>query len=122
MAATWPSAPFPQLLQIDAFSDRMYDGRLRQQTSVGPGKVRPRTYANVKSIRGKMEMTQAQWTQLETFIQTTLVAGSAAFNFPNPDDGGSTTILVQLGDEMPMRAAIGGNTFDVILDLEKLAT
>lgn len=119
MTVAWPS-DLPQTLLIDGNSFGTPDGRLRSQTDTGPAKVRPRSSAMVQPVAGTMLMTSAQLAILETFTGPSgdSAGGSLPFTFPAPYGGGDW--LVRFADSLPGKQNLGGDTWQVSLQFEKL--
>ena len=116
-AANWPGT-LPQGLLIDGAIDGMADGRLRTKTDMGPGKVRPRTFAAVRPLSGDIMCTDAQLQALRDFVGTTLAGGSLPFYWVDPVD--NSTVLMRFGEQLPKWAAISGDRWRVSLVLEIL--
>lgn len=116
---TWPASPtLPQRLLAETYSEGFADGRLVSQMETGPAKVRRRSSAMPRPIKGEMIMTAAQVASLRTFFNTTLIGGSLPFNFPDPITY-PTTILVRFAGGVPAVSAFGSR-YKVALDLEIL--
>lgn len=116
--ATWPST-LPQRLQVDGAQFGLAENRLRSPVDIGPAKVRPLTSNNVEPMEGIMFIDRAQWSTLKTFVVTTLLNGTLAFDFPDPVNEGST-LLVRFADELPVVEPTGGLELLVRLRLEVL--
>ncbi|ODT22214.1 MAG: hypothetical protein ABS35_15290 [Kaistia sp. SCN 65-12] len=115
MVDAWP-ATLPQYLLSDGYTEAQGDGRLRTQPDIGPAKVRRRSSAMPGPLQGRMMMSGAQRTILDTFVATTLANGTLPFTFPSPLTG--SPILVRFASNLPAWSSPGGDTFVAALDLE----
>lgn len=116
--ATWPGS-LPQAFQHRSLQLGIADNRLRSAVDVGPAKVRRRSSLNVAALGGDMVMTAAQKATFETFVNSTLGGGTLPFDFPDPDDSGST-IDVRFGQRLPVMKPYGAEHWMVTIELEIL--
>lgn len=117
MADNWP-ASLPTDMNASDYAEGMADGRLMSQTDTGPAKVRLRSSAMARPLKGSMIMTGAQVATLRTFVDTTLLGGTLPFNFTDPIDG--STVLARFAESLPTWSSLGGDNWTVNLDLEVL--
>jgi len=117
MADAWP-ASLPDYWQMDGYSDAMGDNRLISPMETGPAKVRPRSTAAPRPLRGRMIMDGDQLADLRDFVQATLIGGSLPFEMPDPIDG--STMLVRFAGSLPSWSPLGADNYSVTLDLEVL--
>lgn len=88
----WPGT-LPQCTQHNGYVETKDDGILRTSTDIGPQKRRKRTNAVVTNLSVSWVMTAAQLATLESFFQSTIQAGSLAFDFPHPRLGGTVSAV-----------------------------
>lgn len=113
--AVWP-AELPQYLLSDGFAYGVGDGRIRSRTDTGPGKMRRRTTAMAKPLRGRMLMDGAQVEALEAWLTDDILGGTLVFDFPHPVT--RDTVQCVIGEEAPSISHAGGDAFYVNLTLE----
>lgn len=77
---TWPTS-LPQSLNIDGYVEGQESNVVRTSMDVGPDFVRRRYTALKRMAAGSMILTDAQYTTLLTFFNTTLRGGSLAFDW-----------------------------------------
>lgn len=117
MPDVWPSE-LPQCIPLDNYSEGSANNLLRSQTSTGPAKVRARSTAAVRPVAFTMILSRAQLAVLRSFVEVTLVRGSASFTFPAQTEEGNW--LVRFADDgLPQISRIGSK-FAVAVKLEIL--
>ncbi|SHF02838.1 hypothetical protein SAMN02745157_1471 [Kaistia soli DSM 19436] len=84
-------------IQRDGFRRQRADGRLRSPTDLGPGKVRRKSTATVRTITPQIWMTRVQLERFGTFWDVDTKGGALPFWFPEPGRHG-----------FPMRSDDGG--------------
>lgn len=99
---TWPSS-LPTFVDREGFKQQREDGRLRSPTDFGPGKVRRRFSATVRTMSARILMTRFQLERLDTFWHVDTKGGALFFWFPEPGRhgfpmrDGTGAILVSAG-------------------------
>ena len=88
--ARWP-AGLPAMFTINGLSGEEPDVTIREDTDIGPAKVRPRYTAASEPISGQLIVTKAQLDAFRSFFRSTLYRGSLPFVWLDPRDG--TTAL-----------------------------
>lgn len=114
-APAWPGT-LPQKLLRDGFAEESPDNLIVSDMSVGPAKVRRRTTAAVRMIRGTLHMTSAQVSTFRTFVKTTIADRSQPFTFPDPYGGAA--LLVRM--PTPYRVSAVGIDWRIDIELEVL--
>jgi hypothetical protein len=114
-APAWPSSLPTQFLH-GTYEEALPDGRIRTDMEVGPAKVRRRTTAAPRPMKGQMTLDNSQMGALSTFWTTDTVYGSRAFTMTHPWFG--NTVLVRFV-EAPSWTRIGDHV-QVTFDLEVL--
>jgi len=110
-------AGLPQTLLINGYSESAADNLLRTSMDVGPAKQRRRSAAGPRPVSGSLKMTAAQIATFKTFYITTLLGGSLRFSWTDP----ITAAAVEMRfTGAPSWTAIGGDLYDVSLELEIL--
>ena len=97
MVDAWP-ADLPQCF-IVGYSDGKGEGRIGTNPDTGPPMMRRRSTAVVRPLSGSMRMTRAQIAILDTFYETTLIAGSLPFTFTDPTFGGTILVMFPIGSQ-----------------------
>ena len=118
-APRWPGT-LPQYLGISGTIAGVAENRLRSDVDIGPAKTRRLTPLNVRPLSGTMRMTTAQWLELRSFVESTLMGGVHTFSFPDPLDYGATRIEVRFADELPRARATSPGRWIVQMDLEEM--
>jgi len=77
---SWP-AGLPQSLQIDGYAESQSSSVIRTSMDAGPEFVRRRFTAVTTNVSGYMLLTDAQYTTLLSFYNSTLRRGSLAFDW-----------------------------------------
>ena len=91
----WPVS-LPQSFEAGTYQATPQNGNIRTAMSTGPNKVRRRFSAVANQHSGAVIMTKALFvSDFQVYYHTTLVEGTAEFDFPNPIDGGATTITAR---------------------------
>lgn len=93
MAEVWPST-LPKRFLPEDYTETEPDNLLRSQTETGPAKVRVRSSSAVRLISGSMWLPDDQRATFKTFYNTTLIHGSLAFTYPNPDGGSDLLVRI----------------------------
>lgn len=112
----WPLA-LQQKLNSDDFSQKFGVTTLRTDMDVGPAKVRSRFTDAVDLYSASVLMTFADYSILSDFFKTTLNNGALPFIFPDPISGDDAIFRFVTP---PVITALGGITFKVALDWEKI--
>jgi hypothetical protein len=115
MVDVWPVG-LPQALQQQGFSEGLADGLIETQPDVGPPTSRRRTTASVRHMSGTMMVTSAQIATLKTFVNTTILGGALAFNFPDQLQSGTLLVKFPKGG-LPSWSSLGGDTYSLSLTL-----
>ena len=98
--ATWPTE-LPQAFEADSYTQGIQSGAIVTQMDSGPPKVRGRFTAVSTFHSGSMVMTKTEFaTYFRPFYETTLLHGTAEFDFPDPFDT-SETITVRWVHDNP---------------------
>lgn len=113
----WP-AELPQQLFVNGYSQSFAETTIKSEMDAGPAKVRRRFTAGIEPISGKMVMTAAQLTMLETFYNTTLLGGSLRFSWTKPP--AHTAACEMRFTESPSWTAVEPEVYEVSLSLEIL--
>lgn len=93
---SWPDT-VPHAFDPQGFRRQRQEGRLRSPTDFGPGKVRRRFSATVRTVSGRLWMNRAQLERLCEFWDVDTKGGTEFFHFPDPGRHG-----------FPMRGLDGG--------------
>lgn len=118
-ADPWPGT-LPTRLQVQGYSEDLTgDGRVVSPMDAGPAKVRTRSLATAL-LQGTMFMTTAQVATLKTFERTTLLRGTLPFTFYDPADQSSILVRFNPRGQLPKKSFLGGDNWQVTLDLEVL--
>lgn len=115
--AVWPSG-LPQYFLTEGFVMAVPDGRIRSQTDTGPGKVRRRSTALAVPVKGRMLMDADQVADMEAWIESDLFGGVEVFDFPHPIT--RAVVPCRIAETMPIYSHVGGDVFNVALELEIL--
>jgi len=113
----WPTE-LPQQLFVNGYSQSFAETTIKSDMDAGPAKVRRRFTAGIEPISGKMVMTAAQLTMLETFYNTTLLGGSLRFSWTKPP--AHTAACEMRFTESPSWTAVEPEVYEVSLSLEIL--
>lgn len=91
MATTinWPNN-LPQFVSEDGYSRNPLSNVVRTSVSFGPAKTRRRTTKKIENLGFNIVMSKAQLDIFENFFDNTLGFGALSFNFPDPENLGST--------------------------------
>lgn len=116
MAEVWP-AGLPQIPLLEGLAEGTGEGRLASQADHGPAKLRPLTSAIGDPLAATIAVSTAGKAILKTFVETTLIGGTLAFTFPDPDGGAD---LLARFATLPVYRKRGPGTWFVGLDLEIL--
>jgi len=81
--ATWPVG-LPAIFSINGLSGEEPDVTIRDDTDIGPAKVRPRYTAASEPVSGSILMTVDQFTIFQSFYRTTIYRGSLPFYWLDP--------------------------------------
>jgi len=114
--ASWPGT-LPQAPDFSTFQETSPNVALRTQMDVGPPKLRRRSTAGIRPFTMSFLMTQTQVATLETFYQTTLTGGTAAFDWTHPRTGSAASFRFVTP---PQYHAIGPITYRVSCQMEIL--
>lgn len=114
---TWESS-LPQRFLMANYGQSLPDVTIKSNMDAGPAKVRRRFTAGIEPISGKMVMTAAQLTMLETFYNTTLLGGSLRFSWTKPP--AHTAACEMRFTESPSWTAVEPEVYEVSLSLEIL--
>ena len=116
MANTWPVG-LQQKLDSEAFEKRFGNTLIRSDMDVGPAKVRSRYTDAVDEYNCSILLDYDEHTTLNTFYKTTLNNGALPFDFNDPFTGAPASFRFK---EPPSIRALGGRTFRVAMQWEKL--
>jgi hypothetical protein len=86
MAESYPSV-LQDKLNTASFTYVLGTATLRSDVEVGPAKLRNRYTGNVDPVRGSIDLTYTEYTDLVNFYKVTLANGSKSFNFDHPFTG-----------------------------------
>lgn len=103
--ADWPSSLPQNLLSGASIKDD--ESRLITSMDAGPASYRNRFTAVTKTITGELVLTGAQLATFYTFFRTTLLHGSLAFNWTNPEDDSAVSVRIK---EKPEWQCIKGSS------------
>jgi fermentation-respiration switch protein FrsA (DUF1100 family) len=79
----WPATPFPQRWGKEGFDRGSPDGRLKQQTDIGPGKSRRRYSAAVIPVSGQIDANIDTLSRFERFWKEDTKGGELPFLVPD---------------------------------------
>ncbi len=113
--AAWPGT-LPQNFQVSGYAERGADNIIRTTMDVGPDKVRQRTVSNVRTVKGTMWLTPAQYTELRTFFEVTHQYGALTFTKDDEHGINRTWRFVT----PPVYNTLGPENWQVKLDLEEM--
>lgn len=113
-AQTWPSG-LPDYVLQDGYSEQPPDLRVRTQMDVGTPKMRRRATAAPTPIDCRIELTESELETLETFYDTTLVAGTLRFDWVHPRTQDNAEIRFR---ERPTYTPLGGKNYIANLQIE----
>ncbi len=116
MPDVWPPS-LPTRLHTNGFTETPPAVVIRTEMEVGPAKVRRRTTAGVRRIRGMMWLTAAQRQTLDDFFVDTLAHGALAFEWQHPITGAAADFRFVAP---PQYGHLGGGTYVAQFDLEIL--
>ena len=85
---------------------------------VGPAKVRRRSTAGARPVKGKIRVTKEQLETFETFYNNDLASGSLRFQWTKPTDD-QTAVEMRFTEEYGQSTSDGIN-FDISMSLEIL--
>lgn len=77
--ATWP-VTLPTDFDVNGYNEKEPDNSITQKMEVGPSKMRRRSTAKPRPIKGQRVYTNAQVEILSTFYQDTLFSGVLTFD------------------------------------------
>lgn len=113
--AVWP-VTLPEYWQVSGFKETGADNTIRTRMDVGPAKVRRRTATNIRTVSGRMWLTNAQYTIMRTFYETDTLYGSDTFTM---DDVHGTNRTWRF-TKPPEYTTVGPNNWQVTLNLEEM--
>ncbi len=88
----WP-ASLPQSFESSTYQASPQTGTIRTTMSTGPNKVRRRFSAVANQHSGAIIMTKALFvSDFQVYYHTTLIEGTAEFDFPDPLGGSALTV------------------------------
>lgn len=99
MSETWPT-DLPTRFNQSGFQMGRARNSIRSTMETGPQKVRRRSTAGVKPLRGSMTMTTEQLDSFRVFYDSTLIDGNIPFDIPDPMDE-DNTLLVRFDTDQP---------------------
>lgn len=112
----WP-AGLQQKLSTDSFTYAFGDSLVRTDMGVGPAKVRSRFTDAVDLCSATILLDYADFSTLRNFYKTNLNNGALPFTFTDPMLGTTSTFRFI---SPPSLAPLGGRTFKVTLNWERL--
>ncbi len=115
---TWPGG-LQQLLGTDSFQLKLGNTLVRSEVDIGPAKVRARFTDAVDVYGCSIMLDYADYGTFTTFYKTTLANGSLPFLFDDPFTGLPATFRFA---DTPQITPIGGRTFNVAMNWEKLSS
>ena len=86
MAVPWPVS-LQQLVNSQSFSYRLGETLIKSDVDIGPVKVRRRFTRPIETVSVSINLTQAQFTTLRTFFNTTVNGGATIFELNHPITG-----------------------------------
>lgn len=115
--AAWPGT-LPAFVQEQGYSESLPDTNVETQMDVGAAKIRPRTSTTNRRFTFTVRMDAAQAATFETFWGTTLVNGSAVFDWVHPRTRVATTFRFRRPPPVPR--PFGGDAVDYQMNLESV--
>lgn len=88
--SAWPGT-LPTFKYLRDFKETPPDNLIRTQMDSGADKIRRRTTANPREVKGSLRLTKTEVAALDTFYMTTLVSGSLSFTHNHPRTDASET-------------------------------
>lgn len=85
----WPST-LPQYVLRDSYSRNPGNNLIRTDMEIGPAKVRRRSTSAPTTVSLSFSFDKDELDDFEEFFITTLGYGVLTFNFPDPENEGST--------------------------------
>ena len=113
---TWPIT-LPQDLSIAGYGESPGDNQLRSNMDVGPAKVRRRSTAAPRKVKGGVILTREQLATFREFYDDILLSGVLRFTWLDPTDPEST-VEMRFAEKPAWTAQEG--FFNVSLSLEIL--
>ncbi len=114
MPAVWP-ASLPQKMLAPGFDEQPPDERIRTPMEVGPAKLRRRTSAGVRPIKGSIRCSLTQRATFDEFYRSTLSGGVLPFDWVHPVTQTAATFRFV---EVPRYAMRTANLVEIALSLE----
>ena len=112
---TWPET-LPQILLIEGYAESMADTSIRSSMDTGPAKVRKRTSAAIRPLKGTIILTETQLAAFKNFYITDLSGGALRFTWEDP----VTEEELEMRFTAPPSWKRDGLIYKVNLDLEIL--
>ncbi len=109
----WP-VTLPQQLLVKDYTETMADTSIRTSMESGPAKVRKRTSAAIRPVRGSLILTAAEVAIFKAFYITDLSGGALRFDWVDP----ITAAAVEMRFTETPGWSSQGNLFRVSLSLE----
>lgn len=113
---TWPVS-LPQKPLRDGYQEVEADTNVRTPMDTGPAKVRRRFTAGPRPFTCTFEFTGAQLATFKTFVRTTLLNGSLAFDMAEPIAGTTASFRQK---SPPRTVSVGGDNYQTTWELEAL--
>jgi hypothetical protein len=111
----WPSA-LPQNLQMNGYQEEAANLVITSQPDIGPAKIRRRSTAGVRPVKGNLTLTKTQLQTLLGFYNDDLLGGALRFSWEDPVH--ETSVEMRFVDPPGWTSRDG--YFDVDLSLEIL--
>ncbi len=112
----WP-ASLPQLPQVSGYSEESKENAIRSEPDQGPPKMRRRFTLTYYEIGATVMLDATQIDALQTFYDSTLLAGTLRFTWVNFRSGATASYTFR---GKPKFAPLGGLIWEASLELLRL--
>lgn len=115
--ASWPAGVVPAFA-VNGYTETPAPTILATPADAGPGKRRRLYTADVRTIRGRMDLDAEDVDTLQRWITVTLAAGTLPFDWTDPRTGTTRTFRF---NSLPQFTPIGFDHWIVTFDLQMMA-